>query len=82
MRLNNQVASGRFERAARCELCGSTDSVQGHHRDYKRPLAVQWLCRGCHGTVEGIEDRYAGELLKLSTADRKTNRQRAVAGFR
>ena len=30
-----------------CEVCGS-DSVQGHHPDYKKPLVVMWLCAAHH----------------------------------
>lgn len=30
-----------------CEVCGDENS-QMHHPDYTKPLAVVWLCRGCH----------------------------------
>jgi len=31
-----------------CELCGSTANINAHHDNYSKPLAVRWLCRGCH----------------------------------
>jgi hypothetical protein len=32
-----------------CRVCGSLKS-QMHHRDYSKPLEVDWLCRPCHLT--------------------------------
>lgn len=46
--LNRAVAAGQIVRPASCEDCGRSGRVQGHHEDYSRPLAVRWLCRGCH----------------------------------
>lgn len=31
-----------------CEICGSTENVDAHHRDYNFPLRVTWLCRLHH----------------------------------
>lgn len=31
-----------------CEVCGTTKKVEAHHRDYSKPLEVNWLCRPCH----------------------------------
>lgn len=43
------VAAGRLTRAARCSLCdGSRRPIHGHHDDYSEPLAVRWMCAGCH----------------------------------
>jgi hypothetical protein len=36
------VKSGKLVRGP-CEICGKTQ-VQAHHKDYSRPLDVQWLC--------------------------------------
>jgi hypothetical protein len=30
-----------------CERCG-LPKVEAHHDDYSRPLAIRWLCHGCH----------------------------------
>lgn len=31
-----------------CIICGSTQDLQRHHKDYSSPLDVQILCRRCH----------------------------------
>lgn len=45
--LNRAVRSGTVARQP-CEVCGSTDHVDGHHEDYSKPLAIVWLCRRHH----------------------------------
>lgn len=43
------VASGKVNRPKRCEDCGNTNKrIHGHHEDYLRPLAVNWVCTTCH----------------------------------
>ena len=31
-----------------CALCGTTEHVHGHHKNYAEPLNVVWLCARCH----------------------------------
>jgi len=31
-----------------CFICGCTEDVHAHHKDYRKKLSVEWLCRGCH----------------------------------
>lgn len=35
-----------------CEVCGDP-TVDGHHDDYAKPLAVRWLCRQHHIRLHG-----------------------------
>ena len=44
-----------------CEICGEI-KVVGHHKNYLRPLDVQWLCTPCHRAVH-VELRRAGISL-------------------
>jgi len=54
--LNAAVRRGQVERPDVCSRCGHSGRVTGHHRDYSKPLAVDWLCYECHG----IEHRKPG----------------------
>ena len=39
-----------------CEVCGATDYVEAHHKDYSKPLEVNWLCRKHHDERDGIDE--------------------------
>ena len=34
-----------------CAVCRATESVQGHHEDYTKPLRVLWLCASHHTKI-------------------------------
>ena len=48
------VARGHLTRPTECEVCGQVAPARGpqalhaHHRNYKEPLSVVWVCRRCH----------------------------------
>lgn len=35
----------------KCQLCKSQTKVEGHHRNYKQPLKVIWVCWKCHNKI-------------------------------
>lgn len=37
-----------------CEICGSTERIEGHHDNYLKPLEVRWRCRPHHVGPEGL----------------------------
>jgi len=43
---------GTRERAAVCERCGRIGDIELHHRDYRYPDLVKWLCRPCHVVIQ------------------------------
>lgn len=42
------VEKGILVRPKVCSLCQTETDIQAHHRDYNKPLEVEWLCRMCH----------------------------------
>lgn len=45
------ILDGRLKRQP-CEMCGHPSS-HAHHKDYSRPIDVQWLCEDCHLRAHG-----------------------------
>lgn len=45
------VMSGQLVRPESCSSCGRNSNLHGHHKDYKKPLHVIWLCVSCHKEV-------------------------------
>jgi len=48
LKVKRAVASGRLLKPDRCARCNRIAKIEGHHADYSKPLAVDWLCRACH----------------------------------
>ena len=37
------LKTGEITRSDTCEIGGSTENIQGHHKDYNKPLEVTWV---------------------------------------
>lgn len=58
MALASAIRRGLIERQP-CEICGAVHGqggtvIHGHHGDYQRPMAVQWLCQLHHRQVHAV----------------------------
>lgn len=51
-KVQHAVRTGKLKKTP-CEVCGKT-RVHAHHRDYDRPLEVQWLCTIYHGEAHHV----------------------------
>lgn len=52
------VRTGRIVKPEACEECGEKTEkakLHGHHRDYSKPLEVDWVCRPCHEAIHREE---------------------------
>lgn len=45
--------NGILVRPNKCSNCGKACNPDGHHKDYAKPLEVEWLCGKCHGKFKG-----------------------------
>ena len=48
------VKDGRLLKPDICSDCNQVKKLDGHHKDYSKPLEVTWLCRKCHSKHKKI----------------------------
>lgn len=51
--LRVMIRRGKVRRET-CAVCGAAEA-EAHHRDYSRPLDVQWLCRKHHKNLHKLQ---------------------------
>jgi hypothetical protein len=49
--VSNAIRDGKLTRMP-CEVCGTSVRVQAHHKDYRKPLDIRWLCFKHHREIE------------------------------
>jgi len=49
----NAKRKGEITPPERCEDCGRITKLHAHHKDYSKPLDVEWYCRPCHRKIHG-----------------------------
>ncbi len=49
--LGHAVRDGRIEKPKHCSACNGLGVIHGHHKDYCKPLEVDWLCSACHNEL-------------------------------
>jgi hypothetical protein len=51
-KVHTAVKNGTLKRSLYCHECKTQKGkMEGHHKDYSRPLDVIWLCRKCHASL-------------------------------
>lgn len=46
--MRDHVLAGKIIKPSNCENCGEEKRLEAHHKDYEKPLEVEWLCKQCH----------------------------------
>jgi cytochrome c2 len=90
-RVQTAINSGRLIRPSRCERChkigksgkDGRSTIQCHHKDYRKPLDVVWLCAKCHRMEtpqRGEKNSFAKLTKRQANAIRKDPRSHRVLG--
>lgn len=75
------LQEGFLVRPEACEGCGAKPDykLHGHHRDYRRPVDVEWLCRACHGQRHrAVHAVQLPETTAIVRKLRKSERRQAI----
>ncbi|MEE9117819.1 MAG: hypothetical protein V3U02_04390 [Calditrichia bacterium] len=46
--VDRALKTGKLIKPNICDECTKKRKLEGHHKDYSKPLDVQWLCKKCH----------------------------------
>ena len=49
--VNTAISADYLRGSVFCERCGLPAKTQGHHKDYSRPLEIDWVCEICHKAI-------------------------------
>ena len=47
-RVAKALKEGMLKKPNQCEICSKETYLVGHHKDYRKPLVVSWICDSCH----------------------------------
>jgi hypothetical protein len=62
-KFNKAVRSGNIVRPTTCSQCGRVARIYGHHKDYRKPFDVEWLCCRCHMARHTKLPKYMNEWI-------------------
>lgn len=54
-KVQTELKAGRLIKQP-CEICGTVDYVEAHHKDYSKPLEITWLCVKHHDEADGMDE--------------------------
>ena len=61
--LNNAIRDGKITKQP-CQKCKSKFDIHGHHKDYSKPLEVNWLCNVCHANLPRGKNHTKAKIIK------------------
>ena len=54
MAVQRAKRGGELVPPERCSECGRKGNIHGHHKDYSKPLDIEWLCEHCHRAIRHV----------------------------
>ena len=63
-KVRRAIVAGTLNKPSHCSLCGKETFLYGHHRDYRKPLEVTWVCQPCHKQIHKDLRKQAAEAIK------------------
>ena len=51
---NRAMRHGWIVRGTACEVCGTSEGIQGHHVNYNEPYNLRWLCLRHHRIADRL----------------------------
>jgi len=64
-KVHQAIIKGSIKKGV-CEICSSSKS-EAHHKDYTKPLDIQWLCRKHHVEADKIRRIVGEKIIKIKT---------------
>jgi hypothetical protein len=61
--ISQQIADRKTKLGKSCEICGSTEKLQRHHKDYSKPLEIITLCSVCH---KDVHSKYQNKIVEVT----------------
>lgn len=46
--VRDALRTGKIVKPKKCKGCGKKVKLSAHHKNYSKPLKVDWLCGNCH----------------------------------
>ena len=63
--VGNALRDGKITKHP-CFICGTEKHVHAHHKDYRKPLQVTWLCAKCHHRLHSAFPELGGHHSETS----------------
>lgn len=81
------IERGELSRPNKCDRCSQVppprngrSSIEAHHDDYNKPLAVRWLCVPCHAAVHVELGSHGGGRSRFTEEQREQMRAMLARG--
>ncbi len=55
VKVGNAVRDGKIIKPEVCDQCKKPGKIHAHHKDYSKPLEVDWLCTTCHSAEHKLD---------------------------